>query len=184
MTAHPETTAHAGAWVDPMAIQAAARSPFAAFDNNEHRTAHPSRGKAAGADAHSHVRCGHGLSHMARVGDDPKLRSSFHLIDVSPCELAPVSAGVPFTRIQIGRLLRLPQIGVQRCIARPHFHSVRLIGANRSRAQSVSDELLQNLALSEVNHNNRLSNPSSFAGSINASKRGQKVGNSGQVGAA
>lgn len=51
-------------------------------------------------------------------------------------------------------------------------------------AQSVRNQPLPYFAAAVVNHLNRLSKFRSFAGSINASKRGQIIGNAGQAGAA
>jgi hypothetical protein len=69
---------------------------------------------------------------------------------------------------------------------RPLFHSVAFGGSRRLQPQSLPHQQLVNSIADrlEAHVSNVLSNPSSTAGSINASKRGQKIGNSGQKGGA
>lgn len=70
--------------------------------------------------------------------------------------------------------------------SRPLFHPVAFGGSSHLRPQSLPHQQLINRIADwlEAHVSNVLSNPSSTAGSINASKRGQKIGNSGQKGGA
>lgn len=141
MTAHPGTKAHAVAWVYPMAKGSSSRVVHHKQKMFDHSRAGQARGLCCGQTSSAYEPQDRRLGRGARP---PVLSNSHWPVNSSPL----ADRRVSFPSWGIRQHLR-----VRAELAAPRvFHSARVLGSRPSRANTVSDELLQNIALSEVHH--------------------------------
>lgn len=178
MTAHPETKAHAGAWGVPMAKG----SSSLPADHQRQRLTHTERGQSLLG------MCAPILAVDYAQDWSASCRAGLH----QPVKLAPVSAGVLFTKIP-DRLVSSPsrRRAFRGSFLLPDNRGARhficaTIGLQSRRPHSNSHllKLIRQDRSEQFHFQSCLSQKRLAAGFKNASERGQKIGNSGQVGAA
>lgn len=159
----------------------AAASAMPAYRAVSRSYAHPvdahQKERRSGALSRGHF--AHDVSNTTRKGVSARPRA---VLTLHPCELARRHCRVLF-HAHSHWSMSLPPIGQlvagrAFCQAAPAItNSLRVVGSSRSRAHSLTVQQQSQLVAGSVNHLSRLPNRCSLAGSNNASKSGQALGN-------